>query len=99
LGRTIPVKFTLRDCSGQNFPNKSVIFTYSKEGDNIAGSVEQLDVDTPEDPDSQYYRYDEADEQYIFNFSTRDESEGSYKIYAVPDDGTVHSVTVSLIDK
>jgi hypothetical protein len=46
--------------------------------------------------DDGYFRYDETKEQYVYNLKTDNLGTGSYRLEFLLDDGSVHTVVVSL---
>jgi hypothetical protein len=45
------------------------------------------------------FRYDTTENQYIYNLSTSNFSAGTYRVYALPDNGGSYSVIFSLKSK
>jgi VCBS repeat-containing protein len=83
-GRTIPVKFQL-----------------SVHGQNVSWAAATLQVDgnpatstVPQQGNS--FRYDPATQQYQFNLSTNNLTPGSDTLTVTLDDGTSHSVTITV---
>jgi hypothetical protein len=96
LGSTIPVKFRLTDIDGNYISSATATIRLHKyfgsepEGDPIevssSGSANTGDL----------FRYDVADQLYIFNFSTSGLSKGSWLISVFLDDGTEKSIMIRL---
>jgi len=88
FGNTIPVRFQLTDALG-NF---------------VSTATAQVWVDSLTTPGKcsgssntgNYFRYDSTDNQYLFNLSTRGLTIGQHTIYVTMDDGTTHTMTVTL---
>ncbi|MBI5118971.1 PxKF domain-containing protein [Candidatus Poribacteria bacterium] len=100
VGRTIPVKFRLY-CSG-SVPIGAATATLSvfKITDEILGTVEEIDpVASGESNTGNLFRYDAAEQQYIYNWSTTGLGGGTYRLRINLDDGTSYSVNLSLKTK
>ncbi len=101
LGRTIPVKFKLRDDQG-NFVTDAVANIFVKKINNgISGEVAA--VSTAAATEGNLFRYDFNSEQYIFNLSTKLPlnseviwSTGTWEIRIELDDGMSYKVEISL---
>ncbi|MBI5409003.1 MAG: putative metal-binding motif-containing protein [Nitrospirae bacterium] len=97
IGRTIPVKIILTNCSGQSVSNATVRISVYKISNAILGTEEEVLFESPGSANSgNLFRYDAAEGQYIYNLSTSNFTAGTYKVYALPDDGNSYSVTFSL---
>jgi hypothetical protein len=95
LGRTVPVKFQLKDYTG-NYISTAVARIYLvKISDNVIGSEIEPES-TSEATIGNLFRYDNTDNQYIFNLGTKGLSIGSWKIRIALDDGTSYYVVISL---
>lgn len=95
LGSTIPVKFQLKDAKGNYVDYASAKLYVSKVGD-IAGEGEALAVSTSAASTGNEFRYDNADNQYIFNLNTKGLSSGTYQIRIDLGDGTTNTVNIAL---
>ncbi|MDP3297140.1 MAG: DUF1566 domain-containing protein [Thermodesulfovibrionia bacterium] len=96
-GSTIPVKIILTDCSGQSISTATVTIAVYKITDAILGTEEELLVESPGNANTgNLYRYDATKGQYIYNLSTKGYTQGTYKVYAKPNDGSSYSVMFSL---
>ena len=101
LGRTIPVKFQLRDDQG-NFVTDAVANIFVKKtGNGTSGEIEA--VSTAAATTGNLFRYDFSSNQYIFNLSTKlpfnnDEnwSTGTWEIRIELDDGMSYCVEIGL---
>ncbi len=95
-GSTIPVKFQIKNGDGISVQSNTLpIFSFQKLG-NMSASVDEFTYSDPASTGSTF-RWDSASQQYIYNWSTKGITSGSwYQISAKLDDGTVHSVTVGL---
>jgi beta propeller repeat protein len=97
LGRIIPVRFVLADSSGQSIPTATVTISVTKLSNDINGTEEEVLVDSPGNADTgNVFRYDAQSGVYVFNLSTKGYTEGTYRLYAKPDDGQSYSVDFSL---
>ncbi len=97
LGRTIPVKIILTDCSGQSISTATVTIAVYKISNAVLGNeLEQLIDSSGNANTGNLFRYDAAAGQYIYNLSTKGYTKGTYKAYATPDNGQSYSVVFSL---
>ncbi|NVM21677.1 MAG: putative metal-binding motif-containing protein [Desulfobacterales bacterium] len=96
-GKTIPVKISLSDCSGANISAATVKIAINKVTDLVLGTEDELDIEASGNANTgNIFRYDETDQQFIFNLSTKGLTAGTYSVYAKPDDGSSYSVMYSL---
>jgi probable HAF family extracellular repeat protein len=96
-GRTVPVKVRLADCDGVTVADATVSIAVEKILDVIVGTVEELAFDSSGNANTgTLFRYDDTDEQYIYNLSTRSLSNGTYRIHVICDKAASCSVDVSL---
>jgi hypothetical protein len=96
-GRTIPVKVRLADCDGVTVTDSTVSIAVEKILDAVLGTVEELAFDSSGNANTgTLFRYDDTDEQYIYNLSTRSLSTGTYRIHVICDKAQSCSVDVSL---
>jgi len=86
-GSTIPVKFQIFDYSGTPI-GTAVAHPYVK----AAGP----EIPAPSRNGFPAFRYDEKDQQYIFNLDTKPLSPGGWTMRIKLDDGTSHSVPFTL---
>jgi hypothetical protein len=97
LGRTIPVKIILTNCSGQSISTAVVTIAVNKISNVVLGTeVEQLIDSSGNANTGNLFRYDATAGQYIFNLSTKGYTKGTYKVYAKITDGISYSVNFSL---
>jgi len=94
LGSTVPVKFQLTGASA-GIPNAVAKFWYVKVGNNVAGSETEA-VSTAASTTGNLFRYDSTAGQYVFNWSTKGLTAGTYEIRADLGDGVSHTVRISL---
>lgn len=92
--RTVPVKFQLKDASGAYVTNvQAAIYITSDTTDNKSLQFVPLLAD-PKKKDSNIFRYDSKDNQYIFNLNMKDYKSGTYQIKIDLGDGTVNIITI-----
>ena len=95
LGRTIPVKFQLRNSTG-NFVSNAVAKIYlTKTSDSITGTEIEANS-TSSATTGNLFRYDITENQYIFNLDTKPLTAGTWQIRIELDDGTSKYVTIGL---
>jgi len=100
LGRTIPVKFQLRD-DQDNFVTDAVANIFVKKVSN-GTSGEVAAVSTAAATTGNLFRYDSSSNQYIFNLSTKlplngvNWSTGTWEIRIELDDGMSYNVKIGL---
>ena len=61
----------------------------------IEGDFEEA-ISTSAADTGNLFRYDEEEQQYIFNLGTKVLDPGAYKILILIDDGQIHTVPISL---
>jgi TolB protein len=97
LGRTIPVKIILRDCTDQSISTATVTISVNKISDAILGTEVEVLVDSSGNSNTgNLFRYDRLSGQYIFNLTTKGYTKGTYKVYVKPDKGQSYFVNFSL---
>jgi hypothetical protein len=94
LGSTVPVKFALTGQSA-GISTASATLTYSKVSNGVAGSDVEA-VSTAAATTGSLFRYDASSGQYIFNWSTKGLTTGTYLLKINLGDGVTHTVQVSL---
>ena len=95
LKSTIPVKFQLFDANGDPVSTATARIYVQKIGNGDPGEVTEA-VSTAAATTGNLFRYDSADEQYIFNLATKPLSTGSWLIIVRLDDGTEYTVGIGL---
>jgi hypothetical protein len=95
LGRTLPVKFQLKNANNEPVSTAVAKLFISKIQDGIEGTVE-VPFSTSGADSGNIFRYDSADKQYIYNLSTSGLSRGTWQIRVELDDGKSYTVLVSL---
>jgi hypothetical protein len=94
LGSTVPVKFALTDASA-GVTNAVARLFYSKTNNNVVGT--DLEATTTVSASTgNLFRYDTTTRQYIYNWSTKGLTTGTYQLKIDLVDGTTHTVSVSL---
>lgn len=97
LGRTIPVKFELRGESA-GITDAEAGIHISKVSQSVVGTEEEAPL-AVEATEGNLFRYDPTEDQYVSNLSTRDLSEGTYRLRVDLGDNAAtekHTVNVSL---
>jgi hypothetical protein len=95
LKSTIPVKFQLKDASG-NFITDATAYIFIKKISNSTIGDEAEAVSTSAATTGNLFRYDFTANQYIFNLGTKTLSTGTWQIIIKLDDGSEHIVEISL---
>ena len=88
-GSTLPIKFYVCDYNGVRVGTataKLQVFKVSN-GVDTTDPVEVLDSGSSND-NGIYFRYDSSGQQYIYNLSTKNQGQGTYKIVITLNDGT-----------
>lgn len=95
-GSTVPVKFQVTDLDGNLVQADAWPVWLSPERGLPITDAATTSVDT-DVISTDSYKWDDSDQQYIYNWSTKGLAAGYwYKIYAKLDDGTIYSVQVGL---
>ncbi len=93
-GSTIPVKFKLTGSSA-GIANANATIKITKIGAGVTGTdLETLNSNPASTGNA--FRYDGSSDQYIYNWGTKNVTQGTYRIDIMLGDGVVHSVVVSL---
>jgi hypothetical protein len=95
INSTIPVKFRLTNASGAPVTTAVAHLYVAQISAGVTGT-EQEAVSTSAADTGNTFRYDSSANQYIFNWGTRNLAQGTWQIRAALDDGTSHTVQVSL---
>lgn len=93
LGSTIPVKFALTGPSA-GIATLTAKLSYTRVGD--ASSTVNEPVSTGAGDSGNTFRYDPTSGQYIFNWSTKGLSAGTYQLQINLGDGLTHTVNIDL---
>ena len=94
LGRTIPVKFQLKDASGAYVTSAVAKLYIASVTDAVVG--DESEAASTATSDGNTFRYDNIENQYIFNLNTRDLQPGTYQIRIDLGDGTKNTVMIGL---
>ena len=92
---TVPVKFVLTGASA-DITDLVAKFSYAKINDETNDSVVIEGVSTSAATDGNLFRYDPTSQGYIFNWSTKGLTDGTYEIYIDFPDGVRYYVEVGL---
>ncbi len=93
LGRTLPVKFQLTNAGGSAITSGSAqLFVAKIENDTIG--TDEIALGTGGADSGNNFRV--SGNQYVFNLNTGTLSTGTWQLKAMLDDGTSHTVAVSL---
>jgi hypothetical protein len=96
LGSTIPLKWQLRDASGNYINRLNAVQTLQLSYLGVCSGSTGNTVDL-ETTGATGLRYDASSNQFIFNWQTKGLPSGCYRITLSLDDATIHPLTVSLI--
>jgi hypothetical protein len=91
-GSTVPVKFALTGASAC-ITNAVATLSYAKVSSGVAGAVNEA-VSTSAATEGNQFRYTSG--QYIFNWSTKGLSPGTYQLQINLGDGVARTITVGL---
>lgn len=94
LGSTVPVKFKLTDLSS-GITDAVATLSYAMLANSVPGPINEA-VSTADATTGNLFRYDASSQQYIFNWSTKGLSVGSYELMIDFNDGLAHTVIVGL---
>ncbi|MDI6816249.1 MAG: NosD domain-containing protein [Actinomycetota bacterium] len=87
FGSTIPVKFQIKDASG-NFIKDAVAKIYAAKIENGVPGVELEGIPSGSANSGNLFRYDSDGERYIFNLSTKNLSVGTWRVRVELNDGS-----------
>jgi hypothetical protein len=93
-GSTVPVKFALTGASTA-VSDATARLSYAKITDNIEGTVIEA-VTNVAATSGNLFRYDAAAGQYMFNWSTKDLSSGTYRLHIDLGDQITRTIDISL---
>jgi hypothetical protein len=96
LKSTVPVKFKLYDGLGNSVTTAMATIYVSKIDDSIVG-YEIEAVSTASATTGNLFRYDAAEQQYVFNLATKNLSIGTWRIRIHLNDGKDYAVEISLM--
>jgi hypothetical protein len=95
LGRTVPVKFQLRNTVG-DFASTAIAKIYLAKTSNSVTGTETEAESTSSATTGNLFRYDITENQYIFNLATKPLTTGTWQIRIELDDGTSKYVNIGL---
>jgi len=98
-GRTIPVKFQLKDREGAFVTDATAHLNVYKVSETVEGTVEEeVDAEpTGAANTGDLFRYDSGADQYVFNLSTKGWTTGTYRLeISIDEDHSTHSVLISI---
>jgi hypothetical protein len=96
LGRTVPVKFSLRDSAGAFVTTATAnlfVQQLDSQGNRIGDLIPAISSDGTSD---NLFRYDFPRNQYIFNMSTRQLAVGLWQLVVKLDNGTTETIVIVL---
>jgi hypothetical protein len=94
LGSTVPVKFTLTNASAGIAGAEAKLYAAKVTNQVVGTEVETTSTATASS--GNLFRYDASSGQYIFNWSTKDLTAGTYQLRIDLADGVSRTVRVSL---
>ena len=96
LGSTVPVKFQLTDANDAYISTAvAAIALQQYSGEEPLGDPVDAASTSASDTGS-LFRYESADNQYIYNLNTKSLSKGTWQIRVSLDDGTIKTVFIGL---
>ncbi len=95
LGRTIPVKFQLKDANGTYIETAAPALYLAKVENNIPGS-EITATTAGSSSVGNLFRYDATENQYIFNLATKGLSVGAWQLRIELGDGSSKLLEITL---
>jgi pimeloyl-ACP methyl ester carboxylesterase len=95
LGRTLPIKFQLKDANGNFVSNARAKLVVTNLQNGIVGT-NTVDLATSTTDTGNLFRYDSTANQYIYNFDSGQLTTGTWQLKVVLDDGNSDAVIVSL---
>lgn len=93
-GSTVPVKFKLTGADA-DIPGLVATLSYAQIINGVAGKVNEAGSSVAASSGNQF-RHDSGSGQYVFNWSTKGLSPGSYELIIDLGDGSQHTVNISL---
>ncbi len=95
FGSTLPIKFRLTDPDGYSVPNVKATLRLRKVQDGILGGTVALLLSSAANTGA-LFRYDESNQQYIYNLSTANLSKGIWQISVDLEDWAEYNVIINL---
>jgi len=93
--RTIPVKFRLADYNGE-FITSALAHLYTAKIENGIIREELSAISSSKANDGNRFRYDDEEDQYIFNLSTKDMESGEWRLRVELDDWRNYTIVISI---
>ncbi len=93
LGRTLPVKFQLKDAKG-NFISTAVAKLYVAKIKNGVVGIDEISFSSSNADNNNQFRYDNTNNQYIYNLSTNNFFIGSWRLKIILDDEKSYIVDI-----
>ena len=94
-GRTLPVKFGVRDVNNNAVPSVFAYLYVAKISDSVVGN-DEIPLSTSVADTGNQFRYDTSGQHYLFNLSTSTMSPGSWQLKAVLDSGQIITSVISI---
>lgn len=94
LGSTVPVKFRLTHTNGEFIKNVTARLYVTDLTSGTSTELEALSTSSAEP--GNLFRYDDLENQYIFNLSTKNMSVGTWQLRISLDDGTSYFSNITL---
>jgi len=95
LGRSIPVKFRLRDAGSNFIPNATAKLYLARVENGVPGKEIEATPSGRANKGNQF-RYVNKSHKYIFNLKTKDLTAGTWRLRILLDDGASNYVTIGL---
>src|SRR3989344_5615237 len=95
LNRTLPVKFQLTDANNNFISTAMAQLFIAKISDGIVGS-DEMTLSISNADTGNLFRYDTAQNQYVYNLATNTLSAGSWQLKVVLDDRKYYIVVISI---
>ena len=96
LGSTIPVKFQLWDADGNPITDATAKISLDQVVNNLPVGIPQDGDSTSAATTGNLFRYDDTDNQYIFNLATKELSTGTWEITITVNGSGSFSVNIGL---
>lgn len=94
-GSTIPIKIQLKNINGDYISTAIAKISLTKIDNDTLGEINEL-VEEVSSTSGNLFRYDEKNNQYIYNLNTKGLDKGTYELKVILDDGNAYSVQIGL---
>jgi len=94
-GSAVPVKFQITDAVGSFVSNATVRLYLARVTSGVPGAEIEA-TSTSKANDGNLFRYDDDENQYIFNLNTKELYIGTWRLRIALDDGTSKYVNIGL---